>query len=93
MGRTVPSFTMALMHEESEWRLYRSCLEPKLRKTLDNLFAIPKLYIAPCVYCANPVVMDLVFMSIFFHHHCQLVGLIERVENLTGERYHDSVSA
>jgi len=87
MGRTVPSFTMALMQEESEWRIYRRYLERSLRNVLDDLFAIPKLYMPSCMYCANPVVMDVIFFSTFWHHHWQLVLLTERAEKLAGVKY------
>ena len=91
MGRTIPSFTLALMEEESEWKVFRKSLDKKDRNAFDAMFAIPKLYISSCMSVANPVVIEPIFLSILFHHHKQLVQLIGRIEKITGER-HDAIS-
>lgn len=86
MGRTVPSFTMALMEEESEWRLFRQCLDRQDRQAFDDIFAIPRLYISSCMYSANPVVLHPIILSILFHHYKQLDDLVARVEAMTGDK-------
>jgi hypothetical protein len=91
MGRTIPSFTLALMEEESEWRAFRNCLDRKDRGAFDEMFVIPKLYIFSCMSCASPVVVEPIFLSILFHHYTQLAQLISRVERITDERY-DTIS-
>ena len=91
MGRTIPSFTLALMEEEPEWREFRRRLDRKDRKVFDELFALPRLYIASCMSSANPVVIEPVFMSMLFHHYKQVSQLVSRIETITGERY-DSIS-
>lgn len=91
MGRTVPSFTMALMEEESEWKLFRGCLDGQDRQAFDDIFAIPRLYISSCMCSANPIVLHPIILSILFHHYKQLGDLIARVEALTGDRI-DSIS-
>lgn len=91
MGRTIPSFTLALMEEESEWKAFRKCLDRKDRRVFDEMFAIPKLYISSCMSSANPVVVEPIFLSILFHRYKQLAQLIIRIEKITGERY-DAIS-
>jgi hypothetical protein len=91
MGRTIPSFTLALMGEEPEWREFRRRLDRKDRRVFDEVFALPRLYIASCMSSANPVVIEPVFMSILFHHHKQVAQLASRIETITGERY-DAIS-
>ena len=91
MGRTIPSFTLALMEEESEWKEFRKFLDRKDRRVFDEMFAVPKLYISSCMSCANPVVIDPVFLSMLFHHYKGLAQLINRIEEITGEQY-DAIS-
>lgn len=80
MGRTIPSFTLALAEEESEWKAFRKCLDRGDRGIFDEMFAIPKLYVSMCMSCASPVVMDPVVMSLLFHHYKQLVLLADRLK-------------
>ena len=91
MGRTIPSFTLALMEEESEWKAFRKYLDRKDRSMFDEMFAIPRLYISSCMSCASPVVVEPIFLSILFHHYKRLAHLVSRVEKITGERY-DAIS-
>ncbi len=91
MGRTIPSFTLALMEEESEWKEFRKRLDRKDRRVFDEMFAVPKLYISSCMSCANPVVIEPIFLSILFHHYKRLVQLINRIEETMGEQY-DTIS-
>jgi len=91
MGRTVPSFTLALMEEESEWKVFRRRLDRSDRRAFDEMFAIPRLYIASCMSSANPVVVEPVLLSVLFHHYKQLALLMARVENIAGEKY-DAIS-
>jgi hypothetical protein len=91
MGRTIPSFTLALMEEEPEWREFRRRLDREDRRAFDELFALPRLYIASCMSSANPVVIEPVFMSILFHHYKQISQLVSRIEAITDERY-DAIS-
>lgn len=93
MGRTIPSFTLALIEEQSEWKPFRNRLDRKDRKLFDEMFAKPRLYISSCMYAANPIVVEPVFLSIIFHHYKQLAELINHIEQATGERYDDSISS
>jgi hypothetical protein len=47
MGRTIPSFRIALSMEEAEWKPFRNTLDTSDRKKFDEmLFDIPRLYIS-----------------------------------------------
>ena len=91
MGRTIPSFTLALNEEESEWRQFRKYLDRKDRGVFDEMFAVPKLYISSCMASANPVVIEPIFLSALFHNHKQLDQMIARMERISGECY-DTIS-
>jgi hypothetical protein len=90
MGRTIPSFRIALMMEQAEWKSFRNNLDRSQRKKFDRMFDIPRLYISCCAAVANPVLIQPIVMSIIFHHFKQLDWLVERVEKLSGE-CHDSI--
>lgn len=72
MGRTIPSFRLALADEESEWSDYRKHLTKKERKAFDEMFAIVRLYISACSNAAKPERIYLVVSSILFHHYLDL---------------------
>jgi hypothetical protein len=48
MGRTIPSFRIALaMEKEAEWKkLFYNALDKSDRKKFDEMFDIPRLYIS-----------------------------------------------
>ena len=49
MGRTIPTFSMAIEHEKRRWRPFRYALYDKSdRKNFDKMFDIPKLYTSAC---------------------------------------------
>ena len=43
MGRTIPSFRIAAVLEEKEWKLFRKYLNKKDKKALDDMFSISRL--------------------------------------------------
>jgi hypothetical protein len=74
MGRTIPSFRIAAMLEQSKWRSFRYNLDKKNRKIFDEMFSISRLYNSACSNCARPIVIQCILMSIIFHHYKQLIG-------------------
>ncbi|MGB6626908.1 MAG: hypothetical protein WBE61_02105 [Nitrososphaeraceae archaeon] len=44
MGRTIPSFRIASVMEEYEWKPFRKCLDKSDRKVFDRMFSIGHLY-------------------------------------------------
>ena len=85
MGRTIPSFRLAQMYEECEWKPFRSALAKSQRKEFDRMFASSRLYISACSYAAKPVRIQPIFMSIVFHHYKRLLEVGKRlgIEELT----------
>ena len=43
MGRTVPSFRIALAMEKEEWKPFRNALDKSDRRKFDEMFDIPRL--------------------------------------------------
>jgi hypothetical protein len=77
MGRTVPSFRIALCQEEKTWKKFRVCLDKKNKLVFDELFSIARLYISACMMSCRPVRLDAILMAILFHHFKQILSLGE----------------
>jgi hypothetical protein len=54
MGRTIPSFRIALAMEKEEWKSFRNALDKSDRKKFDEMFDIPRLYISACFLMCCP---------------------------------------
>lgn len=80
VGRTIPSFRLALVEEEQEWKPFRNALDKKDRKEFDSMFADARLYISACSYATRPVRVQPVLMALVFHHYKQLTKMTERME-------------
>jgi hypothetical protein len=86
MGRTIPSFRIAAMMEQSKWRSFCYNLDKNDRKIFDELFSISRLYNSACSNCARPLVIQCILMSIIFHHYKQLIGSSKDSYNTTKKR-------
>jgi hypothetical protein len=82
MGRTIPSFRIALATEKEEWKPFRNALDKKDRKKFDEMFDIPRWYISACSNSIQYVRLHPILMSILFHHYKQLTECIEQVEQI-----------
>jgi hypothetical protein len=80
LGRTVPSFRIALAEEEAEWKEYRRYLGKRERKAFDEMFAIVRLYISACSNAVNPIRIHVIIATILFHHFLDLMDIAEELE-------------
>jgi hypothetical protein len=80
MGRTIPSFRIASIMEEKEWKPFRNLLDKSDRKIFDKIFSISHLCNSACSYSAKPIRIQPIFMSIIFHHYKQLIQLTEQIK-------------
>ena len=78
MGRTIPSFRIAAVMEENEWKSFRNPLTKSERKIFDDMFTISHLYNSACSYSVKYVRIHPIFMSIIFHHYKRLMLLTYR---------------
>jgi len=77
MGRTVPSFRIALYQEEKKWRKFRAALDKKNKILFDDLFDSARLYISACMMACRPVRLESIVMAVIFHHFKQILSLGE----------------
>jgi hypothetical protein len=80
MGRTLPSFRIALEMEKKEWKPFRNALVKSDRKKFDDMWDIPRLYTSACSYAVQPVRLYPILMSILLHHFKELTECIKEVE-------------
>lgn len=76
MGRTVPSFRIALYQEETRWKNFRAALDKKEMNSFDDMIGIAKLYISACMMACRPVRIESILMAIIFHHFEQISCLV-----------------
>ena len=69
MGRTIPSFRIAAILEEKEWKMFRKYLNKCNKKTFDDMFSIARLYNSACSYSIIPLRIYPIMMSIVLHHY------------------------
>jgi hypothetical protein len=72
MGRTIPSFRIALAMEEAEWKPFRNTVDKSNRNKFDEMFDIPGLYISACSYAVQPVRLYPILMSILLYGYDDL---------------------
>jgi hypothetical protein len=72
MGRTIPSFRLASVEEEREWKIFRNAIDKSDRKIFDEMFSNSHLYNSVCSFAVNPIRIRPIFMSIILHHYKQL---------------------
>src|SRR5215213_403530 len=85
MGRTIPSFRIALDMEKAEWKPFRNALDKSEKKEFDDMFDIPRLYLSACSNSVQLVPLHPIIMSILFHHYKELIQLISEVEQMEEE--------
>jgi hypothetical protein len=69
MGRTIPSFRIAAVLEEKEWKLFANYLNKDDRKVFKEMFSIARLYNSACSYASIPIRIYPIMISIALHHY------------------------
>ena len=82
MGRTIPSFRVALEIEKEEWKPFRNALDKSDRKKFDDMWDLPKWYISACSNSVQYVRLHPILMSILLYDYKQLTGCISEVEQI-----------
>jgi hypothetical protein len=80
MGRTIPSFRIASVIEEKEWKSFRNSLDISDRMIFDQMFSIVHLYNSASSFAAKPIRIRPTFMSIIFHHYKELAKLSKEIK-------------
>ena len=75
MGRTIPSFRIALEHEIVSWSQYRRSLGVGSREVLDAMFNKARTYCSASSNAVRPVKFEGLFMAMAFDHARRLESL------------------
>src|SRR5918994_2285419 len=82
MGRTIPSFRIALAMEKEDWKPFRNALDKSDRKRFDEMFDIPRWYISACSNSVQYVRLHPILMSILLYNYKELTECISEVEQI-----------
>jgi len=77
VGRTVPSYRIAVEMERSKWKPFRQALDKKDRKRFDEMFSYSRLYNSAGSSACRPVLTHPILMSILFEHYKQLKKIVK----------------
>ena len=75
MGRTIPSYRIAIEMERNKWKIFRQRLDKKDRKIFDEMFSYSRLYNSGGSNACRPILIHPILMSIIFEHYKQLKKL------------------
>jgi hypothetical protein len=75
VGRTIPSFRIALEQEVASWTLYRMSLGIDSREALDRMFNKARTYCSASSNAVRPVKFEGMFMAMAFDHARRLESL------------------
>lgn len=82
MGRTIPSFRIALATEQADWKPFRKALDKLERKSFDEMWDVPKMYVSACSNSVQLVPLHPIIISILFHHYKELKEILSEVEQI-----------
>jgi len=81
MGRTVPSFRIVISEQKQEWKDFRNALDKSERKSFDEMWDIPRLYVSACSNSCQLVPLHPIIISILFQHYKELLEIRSEVED------------
>ncbi len=82
MGRTIPSYGVAIDMEIAKWKPFRDVLRKPEKDFFKSMLLRSKLYASAGGMAVRPVVLEAVFTSIFLDHHIRLLELAAEIENI-----------
>jgi hypothetical protein len=82
LGRTIPSFRIVIAEEKQEWKPFRNGLDKSERKSFDEMWDIPRLYVLACSNSCQLVLLHPIIISILFHHYKELKECISAVKEI-----------
>jgi len=93
MGRTVPSFRIVLAEEKQEWAHFKKALDKSERKSFDEMWDIPRLYVSSCSNSVQLVPLHPIIISILFHHYKEIKECISEIEQIERVSSRDTPTA
>ena len=82
VGRTIPSFRMALEQEIATWSAYRKALGHGSSQVLDKLFNQARSYCSASSNAVRPVRFEGMLMAMVFAHERRLEDVARQMEEV-----------
>ena len=82
MGRTIPSYRMAIDIEIAKWKPFRDALRKPEREIFESMVLRSKLYASAGGMAVRPIVLEAIFMSILLDHHKRLLEIVADIEKI-----------
>jgi len=82
MGRTIPSFRIALEQEIASWKDFRKSLSKGSRAELEDLFTAARNHYSASSNAVRPVRFQAMFMGIAFAQGKRLENLAREIEKM-----------
>jgi len=82
MGRTIPSFRIALEQEVASWKDYRKSLRKASRGILEDLLNAARNYCSASSNAVRPVRFQGMFMGIAVQHETRLENISREIEKV-----------
>ncbi|TFG05783.1 MAG: hypothetical protein EU536_00995 [Promethearchaeota archaeon] len=86
MGRTVPSFRMALEQEIALWHPFRKALRPKDREVFDQVMVQARNHSDAGMLANRPIILDVIFMAVLLEQQKKIERLQQQLSHLKKER-------
>jgi len=80
MGRTVPSYRIAVEMERDKWKIFRQSLDKKDKKLFDQMFSYSKLFNSAGSNACRPILIHPILMSILLEHYRQLDSIQKQLK-------------
>jgi hypothetical protein len=83
MGRTLPSATQILNHEQAAFGRFRGAFRRSDQLVLDELFTYAHLHVAEAQYASHPLPFEAYLLAMLLEEHKVVMKLREEIEALT----------
>lgn len=86
MGRTIPSYRLALEEEIKAWKGFQDALRAPDREIFENLLDQCRLYASAGSMAVRPKIIEAMFMTVLFAHHKMLKELSSIIQQIHEEK-------
>jgi len=86
LGRTIPSYRLALEEEIKAWKGFQDALRAPDREIFENLLDQCRLYASAGSMAVRPKIIEAMFMTALFAHHKMLKELSSIVQQIHEEK-------
>jgi len=86
LGRTIPSYRVALEEEMKAWKGFRDALRAPDREVFENLLDQCRLYASAGGMAVRPKIIEAMFMTVLFAHHKMLKEFGSIIQQIREEK-------